>query len=126
MASYGWDSLGAKPRMPKAGDTVNGETFSIPRGSQAITIHVPVLAGGATLRLQALDPNGSDQISTEVWRDVKVFNLSSGGIQALAALPQSTAVTLPTAAIGAGVMRLVASADQSGAPLFISIVLSRL
>jgi hypothetical protein len=107
------------------GQTTIGEWFVIPRNSQAITFHVPSL-GGASAKLQALDPLGSDDPGTEVWRDVKVFNLAAGGVQALAAIPENTAVTLPTAATGAGVFRLVASADLSGSPVTITVLISRL
>lgn len=119
--AYGWDAILPKVRMPALGETVNGDHFSVPRGSQAVTFHVPDLAGTATLKLQALDPQ--DQAT---WRDVYVFNLSAGGAQQLASIPESAATTLPTAAIGSGVLRLVASEDQSGTPVFISIVFSRL
>ena len=100
--------------------------FVIPSNSQCITFHVPTLVSSASVKLQALDPAGSDMTSTEVWRDVKVFNLAAGGVQALAVIPGGAATTLPTSAIGAGVFRLVASADQSSTPVNISITTSRL
>lgn len=123
--AYGWDGILPKPRMPAVGETVNGEPFSVPRGSQAVTFHVPTLAGATTLKLQALDPQGHDSASP-VWRDIYIFNIAAGGVQQLAAIPEDAATTLPTAAIGAGVLRLVASSDQSAAPVNISIVFSRL
>lgn len=125
-AAYGWDAIQPKPRMPDVGETINGQAFTIPGGSQAFTVHCGALVGGAVLKLQALDPVGSDQTSTMVWRDVKVFNLSAGGVQALAAIPNSASTTIPTAATGTGVFRFVATGDQSASPINITITISRL
>ena len=125
MASYGFDSVIAKPRMPVVGGTVNGAFFTIPRNTLAITIHLPALVASATVKLQTLDPQGSELSSTEAWRDVKVFNLAAGGVTALSAIAGDAAVTLPAAATGSGVFRLVASSDQSSVPINITITASR-
>ena len=126
MTSYAWDALLPKPRMPEVGQTVNGQAFVVPRGSQTMTIHIPTLVSNATLKLQVLDPVGSGQAATETWRDLNVFNLSAGGVQPLSTLVSPQAVTLPISATGSGTMRLVASSDQSSVPVNISIVFARL
>lgn len=126
MASRGWDVIPVLARMPAVNETVNGAEYVVPAHSQCVSFHVPTLVSSATVKLQALDLQGAQLPSTEVWRDVKVFNLAAGGVQALAAIPNNTVVTIPTAATGAGVFRLVASSDQSSSPVFISILISRL
>lgn len=120
VAARGWDIVKRVVAMPTSGGTVNSDEFSAPRGSQAIVVHLPALAGAATLKLQALDP-----LDSSTWRDVKIYDLSAGTLNAVTIPNGSNAVTLPTAAIGAGVFRWVASADQSGAPTTITIVFSR-
>jgi hypothetical protein len=120
--SFGWDALTAKPLMPAAGDTVNSESISVPRGSQTVSFHMPSLVSAATWKLQALDP-----MDQSTWRDLQIFNLASGGIQPLATVPNGSKVTtFPTSAIGSGVIRVVASQDQSGTPFHFSVVFNRM
>lgn len=120
-AKYAWNGVVARPLMPAAGETVNGEFFTIAGGVKVITIHVPALAGAATtVKVQTLAPTETVE-ATPVWNDVQVFNLAAGGFIALAALAESTAVTIPVSATGGGTLRLVASADQSSAPVAIPI-----
>lgn len=101
--------------MPLSGQTVNGQPFSVPKGALALSIFCPVLAGAATYKLQALQPGLSDQ-DAEVWNDISVFNLGAGGVVPIAAVPQNALTTFPATALGGDVLRMVASADQSGAP----------
>jgi hypothetical protein len=120
--SLGWDAIIAKPHMPTSGGTTDSDSISVPRGSQTVSFHIPALAGAATWKLQALDP-----IDMSTWRDIQVFNLASGGIQALGAVPNGSKVTtFPTSALGSGVIKVVASADQSGAPFNFSVVFNRM
>lgn len=122
--AIGWDVIIAKPRMPILGGTVNSEPITIPQGSLSVTIHIPTLAGAATVLLQVLDPITPDPV-TGTWRPLTVFNLSAGGVQALAAMAGNQAITLPVAALGGGVFRLVASSDQSGSPLNVACAFAR-
>jgi hypothetical protein len=120
--ALGWDAIVPKPNMPTSGGTVNSDAIMIPRGSNVVSIHMPALVSAATYKLQALDPK--DQTT---WRDIQVFNLSSGGIQALATVPNGSAVTtFPCSALGGGIFRVVASADQSGTPIQFSVVFGRM
>ena len=122
MSAYGWNIIQAKLAMPAAGETVNTQGFSVPRSALVLGLHVPALAGGATLKLQALVPPIDDQVA-DVWQDVSTFNLAGGAAVALSAIPGNAATTIPITATGAGVLRLVASADQSGSPSTITIAM---
>lgn len=121
MANYGWDVVPGKRRMPAAGETVNGEPFSVPRNALVMAIAIPSLAGGTdTLKLQSLVWAESN-LATEIWQDLSTFNLATGDPIPLSLIPQSATTTIPITATGAGVLRLVASADQSSAPVDILI-----
>lgn len=125
-SSYGWEAIIPKPRMPASGDTVNSEPIVVPRGTQTVSFHMPALVSAATWKIQALDPQGADG-SSPTWRDIQVFNLASGGIQALALVPNGSKVTtFPISALGSGVIRVVASVDQSGTPFNFSVVFNRM
>lgn len=121
----GWAVSVPKIQMPWVAnaETVNSEPFNVARNTQTMTIHCPALIGGASLTLQTLDPQNADtaSIATWTWRNVFVFNLSSGGVVQLTAIPSNQATTLPIAATGGGVFRFVASGSQAATPVFISI-----
>jgi hypothetical protein len=122
----GWDAIIAKPRMPATGGTTDSDIITVPRGSQTVSFHMPALVSAATWKLQAVDPQGADGASP-TWRDIQVFNLASGGIQALSAVPNGSKVTtFPISALGSGVIKVVASADQSGTPFNFSVVFNRI
>jgi hypothetical protein len=117
MAAVAFDGLQAFPLMPASGGTVNGDSFAVPRGAKVMTIHVPALAGDlSTLKIQSLDLNDKT-----TWRDITVFDLTDGTFEALDGLPEGTVVTLPITATGGGMLRFVASADQSSAPVRIPV-----
>jgi len=112
-----------RPLMPAAGETVNGEWFPVPPMSKVMTIYCPDLVGAATtLKVQSLDPREDVTYGTPAWRDVSTFNLAGGAPVALISIPESGATTVPTTATGGGVLRLVASADQSSTPVKIDIL----
>ena len=120
MAMYGFPGTKASPRMPIAGGTVNGVPFSVPRGARAMTIHVPALTGtGATVKIQTLNPDSYE--TTETWADISVFDLTDGTFEVLDGLVESTSVTLPVTATGGGVLRFVASEDQSSAAVNVPV-----
>jgi hypothetical protein len=122
MGRYGWDIIPDRPRMPATGETVNGKPFSIPRNAKALTLFLPTLVGAATIAIQVLEPTVDVDAGTENWFQLKVFNLSTGAVQSVAAIASGgVAVTLPISGLGGGVARLVASADQSGTPVNITI-----
>ena len=124
MAHDGWDGTGAHTRMPATGETVNGTRFSVPKGAKSMTINCPDLVGGATtIKLQALVYPLDDQVA-DVWRDVSVFNLADGTLVALDGIPEAAATVLPISATGGGVLRFVASADQTSAPITIPVFFS--
>ena len=120
MASYGWDVVPGRAEMPLPGQTVNGRPFSVPKTAIVLVLYVPALAGAATLKLQTLVPARSDQ-ETDVWQDISTFNLAVGAPVAIAGIPGNAATSFPVTATGAGVLRCVASADQSGAPVEIAM-----
>lgn len=123
MTIYGWDVVPAKRRMPASGQTVNGEPFTVPKGARALTLSVPTLAGGGdTVKLQALVFPENDQVS-ESWQDLATFNLAGGAVVALSGIPSAATTTIPATATGAGVLRCVASADQSASPVNILITI---
>lgn len=124
MAHDGWEGVGAFTTMPATGETVNGSRFSVPKGAKSMTINCPGLTGAtATVKLQALAYPASDQVS-DVWRDLSVFNLADGSVVALDGIPEGAATVLPISATGGGVLRFVASEDQSGAPVTIPVFFS--
>lgn len=106
--------------MPLAGQTVNGQPFTVPRTALVLVLHVPTLASAATVKLQSLVPAPDDQ-ATDTWQDIAAFNLASGAPIALSGIPGNAATSIPVTATGAGVLRCVASADQSGAPVDITL-----
>lgn len=110
--------------MPGApASTTATKGFSVPRASIVLGIYCPALAGGATLKIQALAPQLNDQ-EADVWYDVSAFDLAGSGTPIeLAAIPGNAATTVPVTATGAGVLRLVASSDQSGSPSVIRLAL---
>lgn len=119
MGTHASDATPSNVLLPASGETVNSQGFNFPRGGIGLIVHVPTLAsGGDTVKLQSL-ANQLDNVESETWRDVKVFNLADGSFTAIAALPSNSCTTLPLAAIGGGVFRWVASADQSASPVTI-------
>lgn len=117
MAIYGWDVVIADPLMPLAGQTVNGAPFTVPKGTLGIAIHCPDLVGVAsTYKIMSLMPGRDDQ-EAEAWRDVYVFDLTTGNMRQLTAIPENIVATFPVTATGAGVLRFVASVDQSSLPV---------
>src|SRR6185295_13919556 len=106
--------------MPRSGQTVNGVPFSVPGSALVIQLQIPVLAGSATVKLQSLVVPTDDQVA-DVWQDVSTFNLAGGAAIALSGIPSNATTTIPITATGAGVLRLVASADQSGSPVDIIV-----
>lgn len=120
MPAYSWNIRPGRFRMPVVGGTVNGTPFSVPDDCLVLTIACPALASSATLKLQSLTVPIDDQ-QAEVWQDVSAFNFNVGTPVALASIPSNATTTIPVTACGGGVLRLVASADQSGAPIDIPI-----
>jgi hypothetical protein len=107
--------------MPAPGETVNTLGFTVPKGASAITFYMPALAGtGATAKLQSLYPD-TDR-ATEVWGDVSGFDPATGTLVGLDGLLESVVTVVPTTLTGGGVLRLVASETQAGAPSTIKIL----
>ena len=121
---FAWNGIPARVRMPEIGGTVNGTRFPVPGGSKVITFYVPALVAAATLTVQTLAPTELVE-DTEVWANVSVFNLTDGSFVVLDGLVASTHVTIPVSATGGGVLRLVATSDQSSVPVTIPIFFSR-
>lgn len=122
MSAYGWNIVPGRLRMPAEGETVNTLGFSVPRAALVLGLYIPALAGSATVKIQALTPPPDDQVA-DVWYDVSAFNLADGSLLALDGIPGNAATTIPITATGAGVLRLVASGDQSGAPVTITLAM---
>ncbi|HXE88962.1 MAG TPA: hypothetical protein VN524_19410 [Hyphomicrobiaceae bacterium] len=116
MTLYGWNITPGQTRLPIPGGTVNSRPISVPSAALVMAISVPALVGSATLKIQTLVIQLDDQ-QAEVWQDVSAFNLASGTPIALAGIPSNTTTTVPVTASGGGVIRFVASADQSSAPV---------
>jgi len=105
--------------MPLAGQTVNSAAFSVPKNAISMTIHTATSMGGATIKLQSLDHD--TDVATEAWRDVQVMNLADGSLVALDGITENKATTIPVTATGGGVLRFVATADQSGGATTIKV-----
>jgi hypothetical protein len=114
---YSWNGVIVRTRMPASGETVNGQPFAV---------HVPALTGsGATLKFQTLSPTETVE-ATQVWQDVYFADLSTMVTATnipviLDQMLESTSVTVPVSATGGGVLRLVASEDQSSAVVTVPI-----
>ena len=122
MANYGWDVVTADVRMPVASDAtgLNTQGFSVPKGAFSMAIHTPTsFVGGGTVKIQSLDPN--DDQTTEAWRDVQWVNLADGTFVQADQIPQNKVTTIPVTAVGGGVLRFVASTDQSGTATTIKV-----
>lgn len=120
MASYGWDIVPGRCAMPLAGQTVNGQPFTVPRTALVLVLHIPTLVGAATVKLQSLVPARDDQVA-DAWQEIAAFNLAAGSPVALSGIPSNAATSIPITATGAGVLRCVASSDQSSAPVEITM-----
>jgi hypothetical protein len=104
-----------KVTIPDAVNGTNSRAFSAPRGAKTMTLHIPSLTSGATVKIQAADPRGGDQDAL-TWRDISAAVITATiGFCALTTIPGNAATTIPVAALGAGALRLVASAAQTGA-----------
>lgn len=115
MSYKAWNVIHDKVLIPDATNGTNSRPFSIPKGAKMMTIFVPDLVGvGTTLLVQALQPQDQEGQS-ETWVAVGCFDLTDGTIEALDAIPESAATTLPITATGGGILRFVASAAQTGA-----------
>ena len=119
MANYGLDVVPANVAMPATGQTVNSSPFAVPKDAISMAIHTPTSLGGATVKLQSLDQ--VDSQATENWQDVQVFNLADGTFTALDGILENKVTTLQITATGGGMLRFVATADQSGAPSTIRV-----
>jgi hypothetical protein len=123
-AKYAWNGINVHLAMPGSGETVNSQSFSVPRGTKVLTIHVPALVGtGATVKVQSLAPTETVE-ATQVWTDVSVFDLTDGTFELLDGLVESTTVTIPVSATGGGNLRLVASETQVSVPSTIEVFCS--
>ncbi len=109
--------------MPVTGGTVNSEIFVVPHGAKSMQIHIPAMVGTGTVLLQALAPTETVE-ATEVWSTITVMDLTDGTFEALDAMPESTCVVVPISAVGGGVLRFVASEDQSSAVFNIIVFFS--
>lgn len=118
MANYGWNVVPGRSRLPDPRDPTGliSRPQSVPGAALVITISVPALVGSATLKIQSLVIPLDDQ-QAEVWQDVSTFNLNVGTAVALSGIPDNATTTIPVTATGGGVLRFVASADQSSAPV---------
>ena len=121
MTIYNWPAAVERVLMPAVGQTVNSAPFVVPRGAKSMVIFVPDLTGVATIKIQSLSPTVTVE-TTEVWMDVSCFDLTDGTMEALDAIPENAATTLPTSATGGGNLRFVASADQSAAPVLVNVM----
>lgn len=109
--------------MPTATNGTSSDTFYVPLNAKALTVHVPALVGAAaTLKLQALKPKLQENDS-DSWGDVTIFDVTDGSYEAVDGLAESTVVTLPTAVIGGGPFKFVASEAQTGAADAIEIMI---
>jgi len=110
-------------------DTVNGQNsrpFSVPRGAKTCTLHVPDLVGAATtLKVQAADPRSGDAESL-TFRDLSAPVISGAAFtySTVSAIAESAATVIPVTALGGGVLRLVASAAQTGAVDALTVLLT--
>jgi len=123
---YPFNGIIRRARMPALGQTVNGEMIVIPRAAVTMTIHVVALVGVATtLALQSLNPDIAPG-GAEVWDQVIFISEGTDGTVdtyvLIDAIPEEQVTVLYQSNFGAGIVRLVASADQSSAPIFIPIV----
>jgi len=111
------NSIFDKVTLPTVTDGTLSRSFSAPNGAKVLTIHNPTLTGSATLAIQVLDPQDSDQ-AAENWRQLKVLVIAAAAAAytVVDAIPTGSAVTIPVAALGGGIFRFVASAAQTGAP----------
>lgn len=109
--------------LPDSADGTDSQPFSVPRGAKVVTIVVPTLVGASsTVKLQVQSPAVSADESAS-WSDLGVFDLTDGTREALDGIPEELSTTLPVSALGAGVLRFVASAAQTGAADAITIKL---
>jgi hypothetical protein len=127
VSVYGWDGEPATVVLPKGVVTAQGAAtdlttasapFSVPKAAHAMTVYFPT--NSTTFAIQGLVKPRDDQ-EAEVWRTISVA--VGVTLTALSGITASAiAVTWPTSVIGGGVLRFLAAADQSAAPLTLQVV----
>lgn len=126
MPTLSWNGVSGRPLMPAStSETVNGEPFAVPHGASVMTVHVPALVGGGTtVKIQSLANTEQVEV-TQSWADVTAFDPTDGSFEAVDGLPEGTTVTIPVTITGSGMLRFVASTDQSSAPVAIPVFFGR-
>lgn len=100
--------------------TTNTQHFSVQKGSKSVTVFVPDLATSTAIKLQALTPL-DDIDNTQTWVDVNLVNLVDCTLVAMSFADNKT-FTLPTSALGGGILRWACADTQAGTPLKIYMI----
>jgi hypothetical protein len=116
MSAFAWNHPFDAITLPDATNGTASRAFSVPKSARGVTFIVPDLVGVATtVLLQTMTPPTQDG-ATPTWVALSAFDLTDGTVEALDAIPESAATSLPATALGGGMLRFVASAAQTGAP----------
>ena len=114
-----------KVAMPISGGTTSSDTFKVPQGMKGVTIFMSTLATSASAKIQTLTPNEPTVHTTQTWVDLETFNLSDGSLVALDGITSAHSVSMPTSALGGGILRFTAADTQAGAPTTIFLLWTR-
>lgn len=95
--------------------TTNTQHFRVMKGSKSLTVFVPNLATSTAIKLQALTPL-LDIDNTQTWVDLNLVNLTDCSLVAMSFADNKT-FTIPTTALGGGILRWACADTQASSPL---------
>jgi hypothetical protein len=110
--------------MPTPGGTTASDPFEVPQSARGINVFMGDLGSGVTWKIQVLTPPNDIENDTEVWTDMWTVSLPTTtpavAVQ-MSGFARNQTTSIPATMIGGGVYRIVATADQSGAPFTFKI-----
>jgi len=95
--------------------TTNTQHFKVVKHSKSVTVFVPNLATSTAIKLQALTPL-DDVDNTQTWVDLNCVLLTDMSLVAMSFADNKT-FTIPTSALGGGLLRWACADTQASAPL---------
>lgn len=97
------------------------QSFKVPKGAKSVTVFVPDLATSTAIVPEGLTPNEPTFHTTQTWKPLSIVNLTDSSLVTLSFADNKT-FTIPTTALGGGILRWTCADTQAGAPLNIYMV----
>jgi hypothetical protein len=110
--------IGAAP-----GDTVTSEPWSVMKGTKALTVILPNFDTSTVATIEVLTPLEISD-TTQTWIALNIVKLDDLALVAFS-FADTKAFTIPTAALGGGLLRWKVANTQAAAPLYIYHIWTR-